>query len=228
MSKKSKEISFEDVLERLYYFLKEKLSFDDIQAITMIFSIILLPISAFLGFSRTPIETFKIAFFITLGFDLIVIVYSIIKFKYFKNKRILFIKQFSETSIEVKDLDGVNKLNPIEFEYFVKEFFVRRGYKAWTTKRAYDNGSDVIADLNDERIAIQVKHSINSVNGYAIFQAVRGKDNYKADKAILVTNSELTNQAKLDAIRYNVEVIDGHDISKYFRKNKSIVFTKSE
>lgn len=224
MSKKNKELSFDDVIEYIYYFLKDKLKFDDVQAITMICSILLIPISVIFGFLYVKLETFQISLFITLGIDLAVIVYSIVKFKYFKNKRIYFIKQFNDKIIEVKNLEDINKLNPIEFEFFVKEYFIRKGYKAWTTKKSYDNGADVIAEKNDEQISIQVKHSLKSINGYSVFQADRGRYNYKADKAILVTNSELTNQAKLDAMRYNVEFIDKHELSQYLRKNKSINF----
>lgn len=99
--------------------------------------------------------------------------YSIIKFKYFQNRRFNFIKEFKDKTIEVKNLDDINNLNPIEFECFIREFFIRKGYKAWTTKKTYDNGADVIAEKNDEKIAIQVKHSIKSINGYEqIIQAV--------------------------------------------------------
>lgn len=50
MPNKKKELTIDDILEKIYYFLKEKLSFDDIQAITFIASIILLPFSLFFGY----------------------------------------------------------------------------------------------------------------------------------------------------------------------------------
>lgn len=225
MKKEKKELNFDDILETIYYFLKEKLKFDDIQAIAFLSSIILIPLALFLGFFYTQIQSFKLVLYITLGLDLIVIVYSIVKFKYFKNKRIFFIEQMENKVIEVKDIQDIDNLNPIEFEYFVRELFSLQGYSAWTTKKTYDNGADVVAENSNERIAIQVKHSSKSINGYGVYQAARGRRNYKADKAVLITNNEFTSQAKLDAIDSNVTLIDAHDISKFLRNNKSVKFT---
>lgn len=225
MKKEKKELNFDDILETIYYFLKEKLKFDDIQAIAFLSSIILIPLALFLGFFYTQIQSFKLVLYITLGLDLIVIVYSIVKFKYFKNKRIFFIEQMENKVIEVKDIQDIDNLNPLEFEQFVRELFSLQGYKAWTTKKTYDNGADVVAEKNNERIAIQVKHSNKSINGYGVYQAVRGRNNYKAEKAILITNNEFTNQAKLDAADFNVKLIDSHEVSKFLRKNNSIKFT---
>ncbi|MDY0277185.1 MAG: restriction endonuclease [Acholeplasma sp.] len=225
MTKKKKELTFDDILETIYYFLKDKLKFDDIQAITLLASIFLIPVSLFLGFFYTRIETFQISLYIILGLDFFVIAYSIIKYKYFKNKRIDFIEKLEKKSKEVKNIDDIDELDPLEFEIFVRDFFIKKGYKAWTTKRTYDNGADVLAEKGNERIAIQVKHSSKTLSAFAVYQTREGKINYKADKAILVTNNELTNKAKLSAIRDVIEVIDRNDISLFLRKNPSITIT---
>jgi HJR/Mrr/RecB family endonuclease len=215
----------DEIIEKLYYLLKDKLGFDDIQAVTLISSMILIPLGLFFGFFYTQIESFRLVFYITVAIDILVIAYSIIKFKYFKNKRIFFTKQLVSKSIEVKNIQDVNNLNPVEFEYFVREMFARQGYRAWTTQKTHDNGADVIAEKNNERVAIQVKHSNKSISGYGVYQAYRGRYNYKAEKAILVTNNEFTNQAKLDAIRDSVQLIDSHEISRFLRKIESIKLT---
>lgn len=225
MSKNNNESEFDKIIEKMYFLLKDKLRFDDIQAVTFISSIILIPLGLFFGFFYTQIESFQLVLYITIVSDLLVIAYSIIKFKYFKNKRIFFTQQVVNKSIEVKDIQDVNELNPIAFEEFVREMFVRQGYKAWTTKKTHDNGADVIAEINNERVAIQVKHSTKAIAGYGVYQTVRGKNNYKAEKAILVTNNEFTNQAKLDAIDYSIELRDVHYISQYLRKNGVVKIT---
>lgn len=222
MSKKKNELTLDDIIESIYYFLKNKLNFDDIQATTFISSLFLIPISLLLGFLYMQISTFQIALYITIGLDISVIVYSILKFKYFKNKRINFVKELENKTVEISNIDDVNKMNPIEFEYFVRELFARQGYKSWTTKKTNDDGADVVAEKNNERIAIQVKHSTKTINGYGVYQAERGKHNYKADRAILITNNEFTNQAKLDAIRLDVKLMDQHDISLFLRKISKI------
>lgn len=221
---KKKKYTFDDILEIAYYFLKNKLKFDDIQAVTFLASIILIPISILLGFSSSKIETFQISLYITLGLDIIVVAYSIIKYKYFRDKRINFIEKMENKSIEVKNIDDVNNLDPIEFEYFVQEFFIRKGYKAITTKKSNDKGADVIAEKGSERIAIQVKHSLKPISVNAIYETIEGKSSYRADKAILFTNSELTYKAENCAMRNEIEVIYNHDISQFLRKNPSIKF----
>ena len=225
MKRKKKDIKFDDVLESVYYFLKDKLRFDDIQSITFLASVFLVPFSLFFGFFYTQIETFQASFYITVGVDFAVVIYSVVKFKYFKNKRIDFIEKLEKKSIEVKSIEDIDDLDPIEFEFFVRELFIKKGYKSWTTKRSNDNGADVLAEKGDELIAIQVKHSSKSLTAFAVYQTREGKISYKADKAILVTNSELTNKAKLSAIRDDIEVFDRSDISLFLRKNSSIAIT---
>ncbi|MDD3106779.1 MAG: restriction endonuclease, partial [Bacilli bacterium] len=182
------------------------------------------PVSLLLGF-YAKMEMFQNALYITLGLDFLVLVYSIAKFKHFKNKRIYFTKELQSKTIVVENITQVNQLNPIEFEYFVKQMFVQKGYKAWTTQRTHDNGADVIAELNNERIVIQVKHSKKSIDKSAVIQAVFAKDVTESDKAMLVTNNELTNQAKLYAQKFNIDYLDTNKISSFLRKNQAIKFT---
>lgn len=229
---KIKKDDFEIVVEKMYWFLKTKLHFDDIQASTTIASIILLPITFYLGIANVS-AAFKNMFFITVGLDILVLFYSFIKFKYFKNAKIHFIKE-SITKLErnkkitISNIQDVNNLNPYEFEAFAKLFFIRNGYMAWNTQQSHDNGADVIAEKGKLRTVIQVKLSKNSLNGYAVYQVVRAKHAYQAEKGVLFTNSQLTNGAILDSQRDNVIVINGHDIGKYLRNNDPIVITGND
>lgn len=222
MSKKKKDPTFAELLNKFYYFLKDKLNFDDIEALTLIMTLLTLPIFIVFGFTHMQINSFRIAFFVTITIDIIVIIYSIVKFKYFKNKRVLFIEKLEDKTIEVKDVEDLKKLNHVEFEHFVKEMFTIKGYKAWVTQRTHDYGADIIAEKNKIRVAIQVKFSSRRVGGYAVYQAINGKRNYKAEKAILVTNNDFYNSAKLSAIQDDVKLISEHDISKFLRENGTI------
>ncbi|PAT01089.1 hypothetical protein CI105_08545 [Candidatus Izimaplasma bacterium ZiA1] len=171
-------------------------------------------------------------FYTGVGTALVIIIYSIIKFKYFKNARINFIKEFQEKieknkKIIVSNIQDVNNLNPYEFESFAREYFKLKGYRAWTTQKSHDNGADVVAEKGKNRKVIQVKHSKKSINPYAIYQVVKAIDSYEADNGVLFTNSKLTNGAILDSQRCgNIEVINGHTISKYLRNNEPIIIRK--
>lgn len=229
MKKNNKKDNFELMLEQIYFFLKDRFGFDDIQAVVFIISILVLPLSAYLGFSSTNTILIRI-FVITLSISILTIIYSIIKHRYFNNIKLNFIKEF-ENKIELKiqivvsNIQDINNLNPYEFEKFAKEFFKIKGYTAWITKASHDNGADVIAEKDNVRIAIQVKHKQKSLVVYDVYQVVRAMHSYKAEKGILFTNSELTSSAILDAQRNNFQVINGHDISKYLRNSRPIIVT---
>lgn len=222
MSKNKKETTFEEILYKIYYFLKNRLRFDDIQAVTFIMSLFLIPISLLFGFIVMQMNSFKIVFYIFMAIDIIVIIYSIVKFIYFKNKRIYFLEKLETKIIEVNDIEGVNNLNYVEFEHFVKEMFVLIGYKSWNTKRSHDKGADVVAEKNNERIVIQVKHSKASVSKRAVYQTEEGKRYYKADKALLITNNDFTDGTRTTAKLFEIDLVDGHDISKFLRDNGSV------
>lgn len=231
MSKKNEEIDFGDVIEKLYYFLKLKLNFDDIQAGTTIASLILLPVSGYLGFLNNDM-IFITMFFITIAIDVFVIVYSVIKLKYFKNAKVNFIKEFEEKlkankKIIVSTIQDVNVLNPYEFETFAREYFKRNGYRAWNTQKSYDKGADVVAEKGKLRTVIQVKHSRKSLSPYAVYQVMRAKHAYHAEVGVLFTNSQLTSGAILDAQRDDIKEINGHMISKYLRNNDPIEIRKT-
>ena len=230
-NKKQDELGIDEFLEKVYHYLKFKLHFDDVQAIGTMVALIIMPIAGYLGFTSGDPLFIRI-FYTGVGTAVTVILYSLIKFKYFKNARINFIKEFQEkieknNKIIVSNIQDVNNLNPYEFESFAREYFKLKGYRAWTTQKSHDNGADVVAEKGKNRKVIQVKHSKKSINGYAIFQVIKAIDSYEADKGILFTNSALTSGAILDSQRYeNIEIINGHSISKYLRNNEPIIIKK--
>lgn len=84
--KKNNNNDFDRIIEYSYFILKSKLKFDDLQAAVFISSILLLPVSYFLGF-ESNIELFKDLLFVTVIIDICTVVYSFLKIKYFKNKK---------------------------------------------------------------------------------------------------------------------------------------------
>jgi len=224
---------FDIIVEKTYFFLKNKINLDDIQAIIIISSLILLPITYFLGIGYTQINEFRLAFFITVGLDVLTIIYSIVKAKYFENKRIYFIKEFDKKieqskQLIVKSLNDVNNLTPYEFELFVKEFFIQKGYDAVNTQMSHDHGADVIAIKDNIKYVIQAKLYSKPLSSYVVDRVNYAKRRYLADKSIIITNNDVTNQALLYAADQGVELIRGHEIDYYLRKNKSIIIKKGK
>ena len=228
---KNQKNEFDIIIEKIYFFLKNKLNLDDVQAIIIIASLILLPITFFFGIGYTQINEFRIAFLITIGLDSITILYSIVKAKYFKNKRIYFIKEFDKKieeskQIVVKTIDDVDNLTPFEFELFVKEYFIQRGYEAINTQMSHDHGADVIARKNNVKYVIQAKLHSKPLASFVVDRVNYAKRRYLADKGIIITNNDVTNQALLYAADQDVELIRRQDIDYYLRKNNSITINK--
>ena len=97
MSKKNKDMSLGDMLEKLYWVLKTKLHFDDIQAASTVVSIVLLPASFYLILINSS-SVLKNVFYVTLALDVLVIIYSFVKIKYFKDIR----KKENQAAKEIK------------------------------------------------------------------------------------------------------------------------------
>jgi HJR/Mrr/RecB family endonuclease len=87
-------------------------------------------------------------------------------------------------------------MNGLEFEKFIAELFNKMGYDSEITKASGDQGIDVIASKNGNKIGIQAKCYSNSVGNSAIQEAVAGKNHYRLDKAIVVTNNVFTESAQ--------------------------------
>ncbi|GAH12882.1 unnamed protein product, partial [marine sediment metagenome] len=92
--------------------------------------------------------------------------------------------------IVVKKMDGVS------FEKFIALMFTLRGYKVEFTPSTADQGVDLIAVRNQERIAIQCKRWDDRVGSEAIYEVFTGKTIYKCTKGILITTASLTPQAE--------------------------------
>jgi restriction system protein len=229
---KNQKNGFDIFIEKTYLFLKNKLNLDDIQAIVITASLVLLPITYFFGIGYTQINELRIAFFITVGLDVLTIIYSIVKAKYFNNKRILFVKELEEKikkygQIEIKNFNDLQNLNGLEFEYFVKEFFIRQGHNIISHKKSYDRGADLITEKEDKLFVIQAKHYKKPINKYGVNDVHNAKIEYKADIGILITNSETTLTAENYAKNFEIEIINGVQLSTYLRKNDPIVIKKS-
>lgn len=225
--KKNNNNDFDRIIEYSYFILKSKLKFDDLQAAVFISSILLLPVSYFLGF-ESNIELFKDLLFVTVIIDICTVVYSFLKIKYFKNRKKENIEVLKNKSIIIKDLNDLNKLNPDIFEFFTLEYFRSKGYKGFKTQKSHDKGADVIVWKDNLKTVISSKFVSKPLSKKEINNVYYSKEEYKADYAIIFTNNTFTNQAEKFSKVFNVKLIDGHDIDKYLRKVNPIELTLKE
>lgn len=107
------------------------------------------------------------------------------------------IKQSNVISpIKTYTIDEVDLMTGQEFEQLIAIIFTKMGYETIITKASGDQGIDIIAIKNGYRIGIQAKCYSGSVGNKAVQESVAGRNYYRLDKVIVVTNNFFTESAK--------------------------------
>lgn len=106
----------------------------------------------------------------------------------------------------------IDSMDGKKFEKYLEVLFERLGYKVERTRHIGDYGADLVTRKNDIKTVIQAKRHRGSVGIKAIQEAVASKGYYGCDKAMVVTNSSFTEQAKQLAVKNDVELWDRRDL----------------
>ena len=109
-------------------------------------------------------------------------------------------------AIEFEEIDlglynNFQDMNPYKFEEFIGKLFEEMGYKIEVTRKTGDYGVDVVARKHAETIVIQVKRWRNPVPPKEVNALLGSMVNYRATKAIFVTTSSFTKNARQIADR---------------------------
>jgi restriction system protein len=107
-----------------------------------------------------------------------------------------------------------DRMTATEFEAFCADELRRAGWQAQVTKRARDQGVDVIAEKNDVRVVLQCKLWNQPVGNKAVQEAVAGKGYEKAQHAAVVTNSRYTTAAQQLASMNGVLLLHYSDLAE--------------
>ena len=132
------------------------------------------------------------------------------KYKSWRNKG------FYHASINI-----VDKMTGEEFEEFLELHFKKEGYKNHLTPKTSDYGADLVVKKGKEKIVVQAKRWNQNVGVEAVQQAVASIKYYKAHRAMVITNSSFTENARNLAKANNVTLIDRKDILKLTEKNEN-------
>lgn len=119
-------------------------------------------------------------------------------------------------------LSDVEKIDPFDFEVFIKDLYIQMGYRdAYTTPESKDFGGDVIVTIDNIKTVIQVKHRVSSdflVSNDAVQQAYAAMPVYNCEQAFVITNGVYTDHAKNQAKACNVRLIDRLELYHMIRK----------
>ena len=99
------------------------------------------------------------------------------------------------------------------FEEYIGEILKLNGYQnISTTAVTGDYGVDITASKDFVKYAIQCKRWEGSVGVHAVQEVYSGKEYYKANVAMVITNSKFTPNAKQMADKLGVVLIDGEKL----------------
>ncbi|MCC6499462.1 MAG: restriction endonuclease [Anaerolineales bacterium] len=108
-----------------------------------------------------------------------------------------FVGKLKSTSSKKRHtIDDIDLMDGQEFEKFAAELFSKMGFETKITKATGDQGIDIIASKNGDNIGIQAKCYSSTVGNGAIQEAVAGKNYYRLDKAMVITNNFFTDSAR--------------------------------
>ena len=125
------------------------------------------------------------------------------------------------------NIDDINNMTGEQFEKYVAEKLIEAGWlDVKTTPKSGDHGVDIFATKDGEKYVFQCKRYRQSVNTPAVQEIYTGKGVYKADYAVVITNSTYTKKARemakeLDVKLWNLAKIDS-------LKNESLTEQEAE
>lgn len=111
-------------------------------------------------------------------------------------------------------VNDIDKMDGKTFEKYLEVLFIKLGYRVERTSYTGDYGADLLVGKDRTKTIIQAKRYKKKVGVKTIQEAVAAKGYYKCDKAMVVTNSFYTNQAKTLAHANKVELWDRNDLVK--------------
>lgn len=109
----------------------------------------------------------------------------------------------------------IDHMSGLDFEKRLALLFRDLGYEAEVTKATGDRGADVVIEKEGVKIVVQAKrYKGHHVNPVAISRIHSAKTIYHADRAMVVTNSWYTPQARDEAKALGVELWDRSKLIK--------------
>ena len=125
---------------------------------------------------------------------------------------LLFVRFKYHRRLSRRNLSGpeIDFMDGLEFEKYVAGLLKQRGYSHVKLTEKYDYGVDIIAEKNGIRWGVQTKRYSGLVKMAAVQQVVAGLKKYRCDRAMVITNSTYSQQAK-ELARHNDCVLIGRE-----------------
>lgn len=162
-------------------------------------------------------KTGSMAFGIIIFFALAVLIVSVIFY---------FVKQAKRKLLE-SGIDEVDKMSGRQFEDFLKEIFIKRGFTVKDTAVVGDYGADLILENAGSRLVVQAKRWKQNVGIKAVQEAIGSIKHYKAHNGVVITNSYFTDNAIELARSNGIELWDRDKLIELLRETKKLTSSES-
>lgn len=115
----------------------------------------------------------------------------------------------------------IDKMDGLEFEEYLIQYFRPIGYRAEGTKKSGDYGVDIILTKAHNKIIVQAKHKeYKNVGIKAVQEVVGALRYYEAPLGLVVTNSFFTANAKALAKSNGIILWDREVITNFYHKKR--------
>lgn len=115
-------------------------------------------------------------------------------------------------------IHDVDKMDGIEFEYYLEALFSKLNYKTTVTKASHDYGADLILKNENKKIVVQAKRSSAKIGIKAVQEIYAAQRYHNADEAWIVTNSFYTKSAVELGNACSIIMKDRNTLSKWIIK----------
>lgn len=102
-----------------------------------------------------------------------------------------------ERAVELRrsGIREIDRMDGTTFEHYLEELLRSYGYRVTHLGRAGDFGADLLVESNGRRAVVQAKRYSSTVGIDAVREAATARQHYRADGAIVITNSSFTRGA---------------------------------
>ena len=111
--------------------------------------------------------------------------------------------------------DEINYMTGSEFERFMADLFRQKGYAVQETRATGDQGVDLLLNLDDKKIAVQLKRWTGPVGNSVVAATFAGMAHYEAVEGWIITTSTFTRSARELARSTRVRLIDGKELADW-------------
>lgn len=132
----------------------------------------------------------------------------------------LIFKLIEKQKLAKSGISDIDKMSGEVFEKYLEVLFERLGYKVERTRYIGDYGADLIIERDGVKTVVQAKRYKGKVGIKAIQEVLGAKGYYNCDRAMVITNSYFTRQAKELADKNGVELWDRYDLVNNLLKIK--------